>query len=149
MPSTRSRPCRRRARSATTRTPTRAAIWSTRAGPTQYQQDFETESQDLARLSVTSIFRYDAALASAVTAYRADHAHVEFGGFFGVEFRNITFAGERAAAQQTLYAYQVYEKYDRHLRSLARGGDLSGAIAFDTSSAPGNSNWAFYRYDPP
>jgi hypothetical protein len=113
----------------------------------QYQQDFETESQDLARLRVTSIFGYDAALASAVTAYRADHAHVGFGGFFGVEFRNITFPGERAAAQQTLYAYQVYEKYDRHLRSLARAGNLSGAIAFDTSSAPGNSNWAFYRYD--
>lgn len=113
----------------------------------QYQQAFEAESQELARLNVTSIFRYDAALASAVAAYRADHAHVEFGGFFGVEFGNITFAGERAAAQRTLYAYQVYEKYDRHLRALNRDGDLSGAIAFDTSSAPGNSNWAFYRYD--
>jgi hypothetical protein len=113
----------------------------------QYQQDFEAESQDLARLNVTSIFRYDAALASAVTAYRADHAHVDFGGFFGVEFRNITFPGERAAAQRTLYAYQVYEKYDRHLRALATSGNLSSAIAFDTSSAPGNSNWAFYRYD--
>ncbi len=60
---------------------------------------------------------------------------------------NITFAGERAAAERTLYAYQVYERYDRRLRALARRGDLSGAIAFDTSLAPGNSNWAFYRYD--
>ncbi|HET7017278.1 MAG TPA: hypothetical protein VFI65_25365 [Streptosporangiaceae bacterium] len=116
-----------------------------RAG--QYQQDFESESQELARVNTTSIFGYDAALATAVTAYRANHAHVGFGGFFGIEFRNITFPGERVAAQRTLYTYQIYEKYDRRLRALDRSGDLSGAIAFDTSSAPGNSNWAFYRYD--
>jgi hypothetical protein len=113
----------------------------------QYQQAFESESQELTHLNVTSIFRYDAALASAVTAYRADHAHVDFGGFYGVEFRNITFAGERATAERTLYAYQVYEKDDRRIRALAGSGDLAGAIAFDTSLAPGNSNFAFYQYD--
>ena len=112
-----------------------------------YQQAFETESQRLARLDTPGIFGYDAALARVVAAYRADHASVDFHGYYGVEFRNITFAGERAAAEKTLYAYQVYERYDRQLRALARRGDLSGAIAFDTSLAPGNSNWAFYRYD--
>jgi hypothetical protein len=113
----------------------------------QYQRSFEAESQQLARLKVAGIFRYDAGLAAAITAYRADNANVEFGGFLGTEFRNITFPGERAAAQKTLYAYQVYERYDRHLRALNQHGDLPAAIAFDTSSAPGNSNWAFYRYD--
>jgi hypothetical protein len=113
----------------------------------QYQNSFEAESQELAQVKTPGIFGYDAALASAIKAYRAGNANVEFGGFFGTEFRNITFPGERAAAQKTLYAYQVYERYDRHLRALNRRGDLSGAIAFDTSVAPGNSNWAFYRYD--
>jgi hypothetical protein len=37
----------------------------------------------------------------------------------------------------------VYERNDRHIRALNRGGNLRAAIAFDTSYAPGNSNWAF------
>ena len=93
------------------------------------------------------IFQYDAALARAISAYHADNADVRFGGYFGVEFRNITFVGERAAAEQTLAAYQVYERDDRHIRALNRSGDLRAAIAFDTSYAPGNSNWAFTQYD--
>jgi hypothetical protein len=112
-----------------------------------YQQAFETESQKLARVSTPGIFHYDATLAKAVSAYRGDQARVRFGGFLGAEFRNITFPGERAAAEQTLYAYQVYERYDRRLRAMNEAGHLSAAIAFDTSVAPGNSNWAFYRYD--
>jgi hypothetical protein len=113
----------------------------------QYQQAFEAESQKLAGVSTPGIFHYDLALAKAISSYRADQAKIEFTGYFGTEFRNITFAGERAAAQRTLYAYQVYERYDRRLRAMARSGNLAGAIAFDTSLAPGNSNWAFYRYD--
>jgi hypothetical protein len=115
-----------------------------RAG--QYQNSFEAESQQLARLDVPGIFSYDAGLAKAISAYKTSQA-VDFGGFLGAEFRNITFPGERAAAEKTLYAYQIYERDDRHLRALNRHGDLSAAIAFDTSSAPGNSNYAFYRYD--
>ena len=68
-------------------------------------------------------------------------------GYFGVEFRNITFTGERAAAEKTLAAYQVYERDDRHIRALNRSGDLRAAIAFDTSYAQGNSNYAFTQYD--
>jgi hypothetical protein len=116
-----------------------------RAG--QYQQAFENKSQQLVQLAGAGIFQYDAALAQAISAYHANHADVRFGGYFGVEFRNITFAGERAAAEQTLAAYQVYERDDRHIRALNRGGDLRAAIAFDTSYAPGNSNWAFTKYD--
>ncbi len=116
-----------------------------RAG--QYQQAFEDKSQQLVQLAGAGIFRYDTALAQAISAYHANHADIRFGGYFGVEFRNITFAGERAAAEQTLAAYQVYERDDRHIRALNRSGDLRTAIAFDTSYAPGNSNWAFTQYD--
>jgi hypothetical protein len=118
--------------------PTRAA---------QYQQAFLTKSQRLADVGPVGIFQYDAALARAIDAYHADHADVRFGGYLGAEFRNITFPGERAAAQRTLAAYQVYERDDRHIRALNAQGNLRAAIAFDTSYAPGNSNWAFERYD--
>jgi hypothetical protein len=113
----------------------------------QYQQAFENKSQQLAALPGAGIFQYDAALARAISAYHADNADIRFGGYLGAEFRNITFTGERAAAVQTLAAYQVYERDDRHIRALNRSGNLRGAIAFDTSYAHGNSNWAFTQYD--
>ena len=34
-----------------------------------------------------------------------------------------------------------------HIRALNRAGHLRAAIAFDTSYAHGNSNWAFTQYD--
>ena len=113
----------------------------------QYQQAFENKSQQLVQLTGAGIFQYDAALAQAISAYQVNNADVRFGGYFGVEFRNITFTGERAAAEQTLAAYQVYERDDRNIRALNRGSDLRAAIAFDTSYAQGNSNWAFTQYD--
>jgi len=113
----------------------------------RYQQAFRTDSQRLAGLGQVGIFQYDAALARDVDAYRGNHADVRFGGYLGAEFRNITFAGERPAAERALAAYQVYERDDRHIRALNARGDLRAAIAFDTSYAPGNSNWAFERYD--
>ena len=113
----------------------------------QYQQAFENKSQQLVQLAGAGIFQYDAALAQAITAYHANNADIRFGGYFGVEFRNITFTGERLAAVGALAAYQVYERDDRHIRALNRSGDLRAAIAFDTSYAQGNSNWAFSQYD--
>jgi hypothetical protein len=113
----------------------------------QYQRAFENKSQQLVGLAGAGIFQYDAALARVISAYHASNADIRFGGYLGAEFRNITFAGEQAAAVRTLAAYQVYERDDRHIRALNRSGNLSGAIAFDTSYAHGNSNWAFTRYD--
>jgi hypothetical protein len=113
----------------------------------QYQQAFENKSQQLVQLAGAGIFQYDAALAQAISAYHANNADIRFDGYFGVEFRNITFTGERAAAEKALAAYQVYERDDRHIRALNHSGDLRAAIAFDTSYAPGNSNWAFTQYD--
>ena len=114
----------------------------------QYQQSFFTDSQQLADLTdATSVFTYDAPLAAAITDYRADHARIDFGGFYGTEFRNITFPGERAAAEATLTSYQKYELDDRHLRSLVSSGQLGAAVAYNTSLAPGGSNADFALYD--
>ena len=112
----------------------------------QYQQAFLGKSQQLAGTGNVGIFGYDAALAADIRAYQADSSDVRFGGYLGAEFRNITFPGERAAAARALLAYQLYERDDRVLRALAKK-NLPAAVAFDIGTAPGQSNWAFNRYD--
>ena len=113
----------------------------------QYQAGFLGKSQQLATLGGATIASYDTALDAALQAYRQQHTDVRLGGFFGTELRNITFAGERPAAEETLTRYQTYERDDRRIRSLAAGGDLRAAIAFCTSYQPGHSNYAFTQYD--
>ena len=84
---------------------------------------------------------------AALKAYRADHSTVGWQGFYGTEFRNITFTGERQAAEATLDRYQTYQLDDRRIRKLATSGQLRAAIALCTSYAPGDSNYAFDQYD--
>jgi hypothetical protein len=112
----------------------------------EYQDAFLRKSLELVNVGNVGIFSYDAALAADIRAYQQDHADVRFGGYLGTEFRNITFTGERAAATRALLAYQVYEKYDRKLRGLAKT-NLDQAIAFDIGTSPGQSDWAFNRWD--
>lgn len=112
----------------------------------QYQQAFLTKSQEVADVGNVGIFGYDAALAADIRAYSADNADVRFGGYLGAEFRNITFPGERAAAVRTLLAYQLYERYDRVLRALAKKNPAA-AVAFDIGTARDQSDWAFNNYD--
>lgn len=111
----------------------------------QYQQAFLTESQRLANVGNASILSYGKALAADISAYDKNHGDVRFGGYLGAEFRNITFAGERAAAVRTLLAYQAYERDDRELRVMAKT-NLAAAVAFDIGTAPGQSDWTFNRY---
>jgi hypothetical protein len=79
--------------------------------------------------------------------YRRDNSVVGWGGFLGTEFRNITFTGERAAAEKSLDGYQAYQLDDRKIRALVAAGQLDQAVAFCTSYAPGASNNAFAAYD--
>ena len=65
----------------------------------------------------------------------------------GAEFRNITFPGERAAAEETLARYRDYQADDRTIRALVTAGHLDRAVAFCTSYAPGASNHDFEAYD--
>ncbi len=113
---------------------------------TRYQQAFVDKSQQLVTLTGADLASYDRALAGAVTAYH-DHGDVGWNGFFGTEFRNITFPGERGAAVTTLMRYQTYQLDDRRIRALVDAGHLGDAIAFCTSYAPGASNDAFDQYD--
>ncbi len=111
----------------------------------QYQQSFLSKSQQLANVGTVTIGGYDAALAADISDYQRDGA-VRFGGYLGAEFRNITFPGERAAAVRTLLAYQAYQRDDRRLRALA-ATSRGTAIAFDTGTAPSQSDGAFNSYD--
>jgi hypothetical protein len=111
-----------------------------------YQEAFLRKSQELVDVGSVGIFSYDAALAADIDAYQADNADVRFGGYLGTEFRNITFPREQVAATRALLAYQVYEKYDRKLRAMAKT-NLAPAIAFDIGTSPGQSDWAFNQWD--
>ncbi|WP_427919078.1 hypothetical protein [Streptomyces sp. cg40] len=113
----------------------------------EHEQHFFEKTQQLMNLPGATIHTYDARAATAMDAYRADNEDLRFIGFFGDEFRNITFRGEREQAETVVARYQVYEKDDRKIRALASSGDVTGAIAFCVSYAPGDSNWAFGQFD--
>ena len=68
-------------------------------------------------------------------------------GYLAQELGNITFAGEREAAQQTVQTFGVYYAADQKIRSLERAGKHEEAVAFCISMAPGDSNWAFDQFD--
>jgi len=113
----------------------------------QYQNAFQSDSMEIASLPGATIHSYDTELAAAVAAYQQNHDDVRFGGFYGAEFKNITFGGERAAAEQALTAYQAYERDDRKIRALVGEGRLQQAIASCVSLAPGGSNADFALHD--
>lgn len=113
----------------------------------RYRQAFLTKTRSLLNLDGVGLDRYDAAFAAALRAYAADHADIRFTGYFGTELRNITFPGERVAAEHMLAEYQTYQLDDRRLRAMATSGHLAGAIQFDISTAPGNSDYAFNQFD--
>ncbi|WP_344656203.1 hypothetical protein [Catenulispora subtropica] len=114
----------------------------------KYQDSYLAKSEQLMDLgSGVTLQTYDSAAQSALDTYFGDPVRhpVTFGGYFGAELRNITFPGERAAAEQVLRAYQVYEVDDRELRQKL-ATDLPEAIRFDTSPAASDSDGAFVAY---
>jgi lipopolysaccharide export LptBFGC system permease protein LptF len=113
----------------------------------KYEQAFLAKTTQLVDLSGATLSTFDQRLDVALRAYRQDNTSIEWQGFYGKEFRNITFTGERAAAETALQRYQTYQLDDRRIRRLAEAGRLRDAIAFCTSYNPGDSNYAFDQYD--
>ncbi|WP_412544240.1 hypothetical protein R8Z50_17605 [Longispora sp. K20-0274] len=113
----------------------------------RYGQSFLDTSQQIAGVGPATLDTYDAQLARGLDSYRADNANVPITGFLGAELRNITFPGERAAAETTATRYQVYQRDDRRIRAMVARGDVAGAVAFGTSPKPGDSNYDFDQYD--
>ena len=113
-----------------------------------YSTSYLAKTQQLMDLGPgVTLTSYDSALQTALDAYNADPAThpVTFGGYFGTELRNITFPGERTAAENMLKTYQTYELDDRRLRQKI-ATDLQEAIRFDTSPAAADSDGAFVAY---
>ncbi|MEV5281369.1 hypothetical protein [Streptomyces sp. NPDC051994] len=106
-----------------------------------YEKSFFDKSQQLYGLDGASLATYDAKLAGTWSAYRRDHSDERFTGEYRRELDNITFAGEREAAEKTVEAYAVYQKDDRTFRRLVAEGKLQEATVFcigwssDTSNA--------------
>jgi hypothetical protein len=113
----------------------------------QYEQAFFTKTQQLVTLNGARLYTFDQRLATALRAYQQNNDNIQWQGFFGDAFRNITFVGEPAAAEKTIQTYQTYQVDDRRIRKLATSGQLRDAIAFCTSYNPGASNYHFSQYD--
>ncbi len=82
-----------------------------------------------------------------MAAAREGHKLDGFAGYLADELNNITFAGEREAALDTLASWQSYVAIDGQIRSLERSGQHRAAVALCTGVNAGQSNWAFDRFD--
>ncbi|WP_405138608.1 hypothetical protein [Nocardia sp. NBC_01388] len=107
-----------------------------------YQDAFYRKSQRLAGVAANTLDDYVPALDKALSTNGAGlETALAADSFLGKELRNITFSGERTAAQNTLTAYQSYQHDDRALRAQDRT-DLRAAISLDTG--PSNDHFAAY-----
>ncbi|MEU4932899.1 hypothetical protein AB0G54_41525 [Streptomyces yokosukanensis] len=110
---------------------------------TQYEESFLAKSQQLYGLKGATLSTYDAELAGTWQAYRADHHDLRFTGEFRRELDNVTFPGERAAAERTVQAYAVYQRDDRTVRALLAAGKEREAAEFCMGWEPDTSNAHF------
>ncbi|MFF7471855.1 hypothetical protein [Streptomyces sp. NPDC008092] len=110
---------------------------------TRYADSFLAKSQQLYGIRGATPATYDARLAATWRDYRADAADLRFTGEFRRELDNITFPGERAAAERTVDAYAVYERDDRRIRALLAAGKERQAVEFCMGWEAGTSNAHF------
>ncbi|MFF3511657.1 hypothetical protein [Streptomyces sp. NPDC002573] len=109
----------------------------------QYAQSFLAKSQKLYGIKGATLDTYDAGLATSWRAYRTDHHDLRFTGEFRRELDNITFPGERAAAEKTVETYAVYQRDDRRIRALLAAGKEHEAVEFCMDWEPDTSNAHF------
>ncbi|MGW3169816.1 hypothetical protein [Streptomyces sp. NPDC001153] len=109
----------------------------------QYADSFLAKSQALYGLKGATLSTYDSELSTTWQAYEADHRDLRFTGEFRRELDNITFPGERAAAEKTVEAYAVYQRDDRRIRALMVSGKEREAAEFCMGWEPDTSNAHF------
>lgn len=109
----------------------------------QYAQAFLAKSQQLYGMKGATLDSYDSGLGATWKEYRADHHTLDFGGELARELTNLTFPGERTAAERTVDAYAVYQRDDRRIRALVAQGREREAVAFCMGWEPGTSNAHF------
>jgi hypothetical protein len=109
----------------------------------RYEDAFLAKSQQLYGLKGATLATYDTDLATTWGAYRTDPHDLRFTGEFRRELDNVTFPGERAAAERTVETYAVYERDDRTVRALLESGKERQAVEFCMGWRPGTSNAHF------
>ncbi|MFD7339599.1 hypothetical protein ACFV98_26840 [Streptomyces violascens] len=110
------------------------------------EKSFLDKSQQLYGLKDTTAATYDDKLAATWAAYQRDHTDREFTGEYRRELDNITFPGEREAAEKTVAAYAVYQKDDRTFRQLIAEGKVQEATVFCIGWASDTSNAHFGQW---
>ncbi|WP_369390894.1 hypothetical protein AB5J72_27010 [Streptomyces sp. CG1] len=108
-----------------------------------YEESFLAKSQQLYGLKDATLSTYNAELSTTWHAYQADHHDLRFTGEFRRELDNITFPGERAAAERTVESYAVYQRDDRKVRALLAAGKEREAAEFCMGWEPDTSNAHF------
>ncbi len=108
-----------------------------------YELSFLDKSQQLYGIQGTGLDTYDLKLADTWAAYQNDHEDKRFTGEYRHELDNITFAGEREAAEKTVEAYAVYQRDDRTFRRLVAEGKQQEAAVFCIGWASDTSNAHF------
>jgi hypothetical protein len=106
-----------------------------------YEQAWLDKTAKIARLPDGQ--SYDTVATGSATGQKVSG----FTGFLADELNNITFPGEREAAVATLRAYGVYFGIDGQIRNLENTGRQDEAVKLCTGSKPGESDWAFGRFD--
>ncbi|SDM51742.1 hypothetical protein SAMN04487981_101793 [Streptomyces sp. cf386] len=109
----------------------------------RYERAFLAKSRELYGIEGATLSSYDSGLATTWQAYESDSDDLRFTGEFRRELDNITFAGERAAAEETVRAYAVYQRDDRRIRALLEQGEERAAVEFCITWEPGMSNAHF------
>jgi hypothetical protein len=81
----------------------------------------------------------------ATVLHREDSGeHVAgFSGYLADELHNITFNGEREAAEDTLKSFEQYLKIDADIRRMAHTDAVTACIGTN----PGQSAWAFTQFN--
>ncbi|MGW0211901.1 hypothetical protein ACWDZ8_41425, partial [Streptomyces sp. NPDC003233] len=109
----------------------------------QYAESFLAKSQKLYGIKGATLDTYDDGLTTSWRAYRSDHHDLRFTGEFRRELDNITFPGERSAAEKTVETYAVYQRDDRRIRALLAAGKERQAVEFCMDWKPDTSNAHF------
>ncbi len=112
----------------------------------QYERAFLRKSQELYGIPGATLRSYDTELDRTWDLYLADHTALRFTGEFRRELDNITFDGERAAAERTVETYTVYQRDDRRIRELFEQGRVREAVAFCIGWEKGTSNAHFQEW---
>ena len=105
----------------------------------QYTQQFQEKSMLLAALGNEPL--------RAVVYAPAPGQKTVFTGLLAKELNNITFRGEKEAAEAMMRDYSVYMNIDGEIRRLEEAGQHEAAVRLCTGVAENQSNGAFNKFD--